>query len=163
MEDRNYFSCRYCKAFFTTLRQLDLHVETFHNSSDSEREDMGNNMVDDVYNSSQEDSDNASVHVPIVFSKVNKSSVEDDDVTDVDSVSDVVLDDDRDLDFVPEDSKLMSKSKLMSSSKSKLKVKSSSQVKSKRHLESKKCCNQKQVCRHKLDSIISESIGVFLK
>ena len=161
MEDVNSFSCRYCKAFFTTLRQLDLHVETFHNSSDSEREDMGNNMVDDVYNSSQEDSDNESVHVPVVFSKVNKSSDEDDDVTDVDTVSDVVLDDDRDLDFVPENSKLMSKSK--ASSKSKLKVKSSSKVKSKRHLESKKCCNQKQVCRHKLDSIISESIGVFFK
>ena len=62
MDERNSFQCRFCVAFFKSEKELDRHVDCFHDSSDSEREDIGNNMINDVYYSSQE-SDNGSLVV----------------------------------------------------------------------------------------------------
>ena len=87
MDERNSFHCHYCKAFFPKLRDLDYHVDTCHDSDDSEREDNGNNMIEDVYYSSQE-------------SDQEVTNVE--SVSDVDSSSDVNDDDDEDDDYVPD-------------------------------------------------------------
>ena len=94
MDRRNSFECHFCKAFFGTLKELDHHVDSFQDSSDSERESIGNNMIEDVYYSSQEsDSDTLTVE---------ESGNED--------VSHVDQDDD-DEDFDPEDYKPKSKVK----------------------------------------------------
>ena len=49
MDRRNSFECHYCKAYFGTLKELDHQKDTFHDSSDSERESISNNMIEDVY------------------------------------------------------------------------------------------------------------------
>ena len=78
MDERNSFHCHYCKSFFPNLRDLDYHVDTCHDSDDSEREDMGNNMVEDVYYSSQE-SDQESSDVNSVSDLDSGTDVKDND------------------------------------------------------------------------------------
>ena len=118
MDVRNLFHCHYCKSFFGTEEELDFHEETFHDSDDSERESIGNNMLEDVYYSSQE-SDVMSV------SDLNLDS-------DVESVSDVI-DNDEDEDYFPEEDKGKSNSKV----KQKKLEKSVKQKKSENSVKSK--------------------------
>ena len=130
MEDKP-FPCRFCSSAFSTSKNLDCHVEYYHDGVGSDTDKLVNPKVeDDVFYSSQEESD-------------NDSSV----------VESVDFEDDRDEDFVPEKEDYKSKKKVYSKSKiqlksrvtSKSKLKTSIKSKSKGHVVSKKRVNGKEV------------------
>ena len=99
MEDKP-FPCRFCSSAFSTSKNLDCHVEYYHDGEGSDTDKLVNPKVeDDVFYSSQEESD-------------NDSSV----------VESVDFEDDRDEDFVMEEDEseeeaAKSRAKLKSKSK----------------------------------------------
>ena len=100
-----HYCCHYCQRNFLSFNEYDDHVMDKHMSS---------------YDSNSEtDCDNETVapRKKDYFAMREEESESDDVGTDVDSVSDVVLDDDdRDEDFVPEERKLKSQKKSNSKS-----------------------------------------------
>ena len=106
------FSCFYCPAQFKTFIGLEDH-RAVHDTTDAESDISDISDKTDIYNcyySSQEsDNDkegpintNNDVKVPVVVANRMESSEE--PLTDVDTVSDLVLDNDRDEDFMVEES-----------------------------------------------------------
>ena len=130
MDERNSFHCHYCKSFFPYLRDLDYHVDTCHDSEDSEREDMGTNMVEDVYYSSQE---------------IDQESSDVNSVSDLDSGTDVKDNDEHDEDYVPDEKKSKSSMKVKRNKKVKSKGKRNKKVKSQSVLDARRCQVLKQV------------------
>ena len=107
-----HFRCHYCEATFATFEVFEQHVTDNHLSSyDSESETDCDN---DTVAPRKKD-----------YLLARKATVErdtDDDGTDVDTVSDLVLDDDdRDEDFVPDEEETKSNSRKKSKSNSRKK------------------------------------------
>ena len=106
------FSCFYCPAQFKTFIGLEDH-RAVHDTTDAESDISEISDKTDIYNcyySSQESdydkegaiNTNNDVKVPVVVAERMESSEE--PLTDVDTVSDLVLDNDRDEDFMVEES-----------------------------------------------------------